>query len=137
VANGTWTGWQPSLGGMVNHEQGSTSGLAVASSAPGRMNVFRELILRRPLLLLMLEQNTFHNNTWSGWKSITKLSLPCQLAAASSGQGRIDVFRCETGFDMLHGTLLNDSWSGWQSLGGVCASGPAATSGMPGRLAVF
>jgi hypothetical protein len=63
------------------------------------------------------------------------LSAP---AAASWGNGRLDVFALGSSQELLHKWWdPSHGWSGWGSLGGKLSSSPAAVSWGPNRIDVF
>jgi hypothetical protein len=116
-----WSGWE-SLGGIL------TSGPAVTSWAPGRLDVF----VRGTDNALW---HKWFSNGWSGWESLGGV-LTSDPAAVSWGPNRIDVFVRGTDNALWHKWFSN-GWSGWESLGGGLTSGPAVASWGSNRLDVF
>lgn len=104
---------------------------AVASSAPGRIDVFwrsdaGDLVHRyRPA------------GGW--WTRPVNLGgdLASQPAVVSWGPGRLDVFARRSDGRLVHRWLRDGSWSAWRGRGGRLTSAPAVASGQAGRLDVF
>jgi hypothetical protein len=64
-------------------------------------------------------------------------SLTSAPAAASWGQGRLDVFGRGTDNGLWHRSWEGNAWSGWESQGGGLSSEPAVVAWGPGRLDAF
>jgi hypothetical protein len=116
-----WHGWQ-GLG------PAGSSGLAVSSWAPGRLDLFANgagFLLHKAW-----------NGQWSDWQKLqgTFKGAP---AAVSWGANRIDVFVLGMDNHIGHMWWDGSKWSGWQDLGGQFASPPAVASWGPGRLDLF
>jgi hypothetical protein len=106
----------------------ATSSPAVASWAPGRLDVF----VRGADNALW---HRWYQGGWSGWESLGGY-LTSDPAAVSWSGGRIDVFARGGDYGLWH-EYFDAGWSGWSSLGGYLTSGPAVASWAPGRLDVF
>ncbi len=119
----TWLDWE-NLGGLL------TSDPAVASRAPGKLDVFA----RGPFAHLWYR--SFDGKTWSEWEDLGG-DLKSEPAAVSRDSGHIDVFIRGTDDALWQKSYDGTSWSDWLNLGGVLTSGPAACSWSSGRLDVF
>jgi len=118
------TGWQ-SLGGEF------TSGPAVASWAPNRLDVFARGTDNA------LYTSSWTGTAWNGWSQLAPNpidSAPAAVARGPAAQGfglpgpnLIDLFALGTDKQMYTMAWDGSRWSGWNSLGGEFTSGPAAT----------
>jgi subtilisin family serine protease len=115
-------GPEPALSG------GLTSAPAIASWAPGRLDVFTR------------NSSGALAHAWSGAQLVGWENLGGGMvgapAAVSWAPNRIDVFVRGTDNQLWHKWYAG-TWSGWEPLGGVLGSGPAAASWGAGRLDVF
>ena len=107
---------------------GATSGPDVASSGPGRLDVF----VRGADNALW---HRWHDGAWSAWVSLGGV-LTSDPTAVSWSAGRLDVFVRGTD-SALWRTSYQGGWGGWTSLGGVLTSSPDVASTAAGRLDVF
>ena len=126
-----WSGWL-GLGAVPPPGMAGGSSPAVASWAPGRLDLFAE----GADAALWHRWSTDGGVTWSGWENLGG-GLIGGPAAVSWAANRIDVF--VRGFDnqLWHKWWDGSSWSGWEPLGGGLTSAPAVSSWAAGRLDVF
>lgn len=120
----TWLKWE-NLGGLLSSDP------AVASPAPGRLDVFA----RGPFAHLW--HRSFDGYAWSEWENLGG-NLKSEPAAVSRILGQLYVFA--RGTDDALWYLSNDGagWSPWRSLGGTLTSGPTvARAPLGDRLDIF
>lgn len=118
-----WSQWED-LGGIL------TSGPAVASWAPNRLDVFGRGQNNA------LWHKWWDGSRWSEWEDLGGV-LTSSPAAVSWGPNRIDVFGRGQNNALWHKWWNGSSWSQWEDLGGVLTSDPAVASWAPNRLDVF
>ncbi|HZV50880.1 MAG TPA: glycosyl hydrolase family 18 protein [Candidatus Dormibacteraeota bacterium] len=109
-----------------------TAGPAVASWAPGRLDVF----------VRGADGGLWHRwwdgSSWSWWEALGgQLAPGTGPGAVSWGPNRIDVFVEGTDGGLWHRCWDGSSWSWWEPLGGQLTAGPAVASWALGRLDVF
>lgn len=111
-----------SLGGVL------TSGVAAASWASGRLDVFAR----------GTDDALYHRWYAGGWSAWERLGggLTSDPAAVSWGPNRLDVFARGTDNALWH-RWYDGRWFDWERLGGTLTSGPAVASRANGRLDVF
>ena len=117
------TGYE-NLGGLL------TSGPAVCSWGPGRLDVFS----RGPDNALW--HKSYSGGIWSEWESLGGV-LTSDPAAVSWGPDRIDVFA--RGLDNAMWRKVWDGvvWKAWERVDGALDSGPAAASEFTGVVTVY
>jgi hypothetical protein len=119
------TSWQP-LGGVF------TSGPAVASWAPNRLDLFG-----RGTDKALYTATSTGGSAWSAWRKLAPNPIDSDPAAVAWGPNRIDVFARGTDKQMYTMSWTGDRWTGWKSMGGQFTSGPAVSSWGSNRLDVF
>jgi hypothetical protein len=105
-------------------------GLAVASWAPNRLDVFA----------VGTDNALYHkwrdSGTWSGWERFDAYCLGAP-AAVSWGPNRLDVFVVGSDHQVYHLWFDGNRWNGWESFGGNALYGVAASSSQPNQLSVY
>ena len=128
--NGGWSPWSD-LGGSF------FPGVAVASDAEGRMEVFA--VDRASRSLECIRQTTTNSSDWSPWKNVGGAVL-APVAVGQEGNGRLEVFAVDAAthaVKYLWQTNEADGWSAWQDLGGKVEPGLVAAPDADGRLEIF
>jgi hypothetical protein len=114
----------------------TSSGPAVSSWAPGRLDLFARGADNA------IWQDFSGAGRWSGWISQGK-TIVSSPAAVSWGPNRIDLFGVGSDGRLYHKYWTGQAWSGWISPFGApppgiaAGSGPAVSSWAAGRLDVF
>jgi murein DD-endopeptidase MepM/ murein hydrolase activator NlpD len=108
-----------------------SSGPAVCSWAPGRLDVFARGT-----------DNTLYtksrvDNQWDNWHQLGANPIASDPAAVSWGLNRIDLFVRGTDNALYTKSWDGNQWSRYVGLGGRLTSGPAVCSWAAGRLDVF
>ncbi len=114
--------WE-SLGGYL------TSGPAVASWSPGRLDIFARGGDNA------LWHLWYDHNGWHPWESLGGY-ITSDPAAVSWSNGRLDIF-ARGGDNALWHLWYENGWRSWESLGGYLTSSPGVASWAPGRLDIF
>src|SRR5215218_8500287 len=122
------------LGVIPTVAQADTSGPAVSSWSPGRLDFFT----RGPRCDLV-HRYWDANYGWSQWESLGGcLAINSKVSAISRSAGTIEVYARGSDNALYEKTFsLASGWSAWIGLGGILTSGPDVASRHPDSEDVF
>ncbi len=125
TAGGTWSDWTD----IEEPSAGVASAPAVASSGPGRLDVFVRGNNNR------LYQRTLDGN-WSDWTKVDDLLFVGKPAAASTGKGRMDVVAADDEQTIHHWTY-DGTWQRVQLDAPIETESSPALAASAGKLSLY